>query len=201
MNGFKELGACKTMDQQAIEERFARVESQLKQLAQAQSQCGQPQENKLCIVVFSGDLDKVMASMIIASGAAAMGMEVSVFFTFWATPLLRSRRKKSGAKDFFGRMFGFMLPKGAEKATLSKMNMGGLGTAMMKRLMRKKNVASLSELIELAGEMKVKLTICEMSMELMGFTREEMIDYPNLQYGGVAAFVQEASGSRVQLFI
>jgi peroxiredoxin family protein len=94
-----------------------------------------------------------------------------------------------------------MLPKGPEKVKLSKMNMGGMGTAMMKSLMKKKNVASLEEMIALAEELGVKIYICEMSMDLMGFTREEMIDYKDLQYAGVATFLAEANDSRVQLFI
>ncbi|THB63582.1 MAG: NADH dehydrogenase FAD-containing subunit [Desulfovibrio sp.] len=159
------------------------------------------QENKLSAVVFSGGLDKGLASMIIATGASAMGLEVSLFFTFWATPLLRAKGKKPGPKDFFGKLFGAMMPRGAGKAKLSQMHMGGMGTAMIKNIMKKKNVASLPELITLAGELDVKITICEMSMDLMGFTREEMIDYPNLHYGGVAAFVAEAAKSKVQLFI
>jgi peroxiredoxin family protein len=94
-----------------------------------------------------------------------------------------------------------MLPKGSEKVKLSKMNMGGMGKAMIKSLMKKKNIASLEELIALAGELDVKIYICEMTMDLMGFKREEMIDYPNLTYCGVAKFLEEANNSRVQLFI
>jgi peroxiredoxin family protein len=94
-----------------------------------------------------------------------------------------------------------MLPKGPEKVKLSKMNMGGMGTAMMKSLMKKKNVASLEEMIALAEELGVKIYICEMSMDLMGFKREEMIEYTDLQYAGVATFLAEANDSRVQLFI
>ena len=94
-----------------------------------------------------------------------------------------------------------MLPKGAGKTTLSKMNMGGMGTAMMKALMKKKNVASLEEMIVLAEELGVKIFICEMSMDLMGFKREEMIDYEGKQYVGVATFLAEASDSKIQLFL
>jgi len=158
-------------------------------------------KNKLSMVVFSGDLDKLLAAFIIATGAAAMGLEVVMFFTFWATPALRDPSKKAKGKDIFGKMFGFMLPKGARKVTLSKMHMAGMGTAMLKSLMKKKNVASLEEMIRLAIELEVKIYICEMSMDLMGFKPEEMIDYPGRQFVGVAKFLEEAGDSKIQLFI
>lgn len=159
-------------------------------------------KEKISIVVFSGDLDKAMAAFIIATGAVAMGMEAVMFFTFWGTPLLRDPKKVNGrGKDIFGKMFGWMLPKGLRQAKLSKMNMAGMGTAMLKHLMKKKNVTSLDELLELAKEMGVKIVICELSMQIMGFQKEEMIDYPDLIYGGVAKFLDEARDSRIQLFI
>ena len=157
--------------------------------------------DKLSMVVFSGDMDKVLASLVIGTGAVAMGMEVVMFFTFWGTPVLRDKDKSVSGKDVMGKMFGTMLPKGACSVKLSKMNMGGMGTAMMKSLMSKKNVASIEEMIELAGELGVKMYVCEMSMDLMGFKREEMIDYPDLTFCGVAKFLEEAKDSRVQLFI
>lgn len=158
-------------------------------------------ENKLSMVVFSGDLDKVLASFVMATGAVAMGMDVVMFFTFWGTPVLRDKKKKGIGKDLMGKMFGFMLPKGTDKVKLSKMNMGGMGTGMMKSLMKKKNVASLEQMMEMAGELGVRIFICEMSMDLMGFNRDEMIEYPDLTYCGVAKFLQEAGSSKVQLFI
>jgi peroxiredoxin family protein len=158
-------------------------------------------ENKLVEIVFSGDLDKALAAFVIATGAAAMGMDVVMFFTFWGTPLLRDKKKKVGGKDLMGKMFGAMLPKGVSKVKLSKMNMGGMGIAMMKSLMKKKNVASLQDMLELAAELGVKVFICEMSMDLMGFKREEMIEYPNLTFCGVAKMLEEAQNSKVQFFI
>ncbi|MBW2633454.1 MAG: DsrE/DsrF/DrsH-like family protein [Deltaproteobacteria bacterium] len=157
--------------------------------------------NKLSMIVFSGDLDKALAAFIIATGATAMGMEVVMFFTFWGTTVMRAKNKNVGGKDMMGTMFGAMLPKGAEKVKLSQMNIGGMGTAMMKSMMKKKNVASLPEMIALAEELEVKIYVCEMSMDLMGFKREEMVDYEGLSFAGVATFLGEAQNSKVQLFI
>jgi peroxiredoxin family protein len=159
------------------------------------------QENKLSMVIFSGELDKHLAAMIIATGAAAMGMQVVLFFTFWGTAALRHPLKKVGGKNLIAQMFGWMLPKGRNKTVLSKMHMAGVGTAMLKGLMKKKSVANLDQLYEIAALMSVEIKICEMSMDLMGFKREEMIDYPNLEYCGVATFMANARNSAVQLFI
>jgi len=112
-------------------------------------------EPKVSMIVFSGDLDKVLASFVIATGSVAMGMEVVMFFTFWGTPVLRDKNKSVGGKDIMGKMFGTMLPKGTGAVKLSQMNMGGMGTAMMKSLMKKKNVASLEQMLEMAEELGV----------------------------------------------
>lgn len=176
-----------------------------KQLAELQEQvnalAGKAPGNKLSMVVFSGSLDRALAAFIIGTGAVAMGMEVVMFFTFWGTPILRAKDKKAGGKDLMGQMFGSMLPKGTEELKLSSLNMGGMGTAMMKSLMKKKNVASLDQMLQLAGELGVRIFICDLSMNLMGFKREEMIDYPDLTYCGVAKFLEEAMDSKIQLFI
>ena len=176
-----------------------------KQLADMQAQLDalrkQAPSNKLSIIAFSGDLDKALAAFVIATGAVAMGMEAIMFFTFWGTPLLRDKNKNVGGKDTISKMFGHMLPKGTTQTKLSQMNMGGMGTAMMKSLMKKKNVASLEEFLQLAEELEIRIFICEMSMDLMGFNREEMIAYKHLTYGGVAGFMEEARDSRIQLFI
>jgi peroxiredoxin family protein len=178
-----------------LEKQVADMKAQLEGLA------GRTPENKISMVVFSGDLDRALAAFVIATGARAMGMDVVMFFTFWGTPLLRAKDKKVGGKDMMGKMFGAMLPKGTCAVKLSKMNMGGMGTAMMKSLMKKKNVASLEQMIELADDLDVQIYVCEMSMDLMGFKREEMIDYSELSFCGVAKFLEEAMHSRIQLFI
>ena len=180
---------------QNIEEQLAALQARIDVLDKKTA------EDKLSMIVFSGDLDKALASFIIATGAVAMGLEAVMFFTFWGTPLLRAKNKKVGGKDTMGKMFGTMLPKGTSDLKLSKMNMGGMGTAMMKSLMKKKNVASLEQMLEMAEELGVKIYVCEMSMDLMGFKREEMIEYKDLTFCGVAKFMEEANNSRIQLFI
>ena len=178
------------------------IEKQIEELrAKIEAVDKKTTENKISMIVFSGDLDKVLAAFVIATGAVAMGLEAVMFFTFWGTPVLRDKSKKVGGKDTFGKMFGTMLPKGTSEVKLSKMNMGGMGTTMMKSLMKKKNVASLEQMLEMAEELGVRIFICEMSMDLMGLKREEMIDYKNLTFCGVAKFLEEAANSKVQLFI
>lgn len=183
------------LDMETLQNQLDAMKNDINALANKQP------SDKISMIVFSGDLDKALASLIIGTGATAMGMDVVMFFTFWGTPILRDEGKKVKGKDFMGKMFGTMLPKGAGKIKLSKMNMGGMGTAMMKQLMKQKNVASLDQLLEMADELGVRIFICEMSMDLMGFKREEMIHYSNLEYCGVAKFLEEAADSKVQLFI
>ena len=158
-------------------------------------------EDQLSMVVFSGDLDKMLAAFIIATGASAMFEKVNMFFTFWATAALRDPNKVPGPKNLIEKMFGFMLPKGEGQLSLSKMHMGGMGTGMMRGLMRKKNVMSLQTLIKTAADNNVQIYICEMSMNLMGFKKEEMIDYPNLKLAGVATFLKDAGASKSTLFV
>ena len=180
---------------EAVEKQLATLQSRIDVLDKKAT------EPKVSMIVFSGDLDKVLASFVIATGSVAMGMETVMFFTFWGTPVLRDKKKSIGGKDMMGKMFGTMLPKGTGDVKLSKMNMGGMGTTMMKSLMKKKNVASLEEMLALAEELGVKIYVCEMSMDLMGFKREEMIQYDGLEFCGVAKFLAEAHNSRIQLFI
>ncbi|MGB6064664.1 MAG: DsrE/DsrF/DrsH-like family protein [Desulfomonilaceae bacterium] len=162
---------------------------------------GPPREDKLSMIVFSGDLDKVLAAMIIAVGAAVMDMKVVLFFTFWGTAALRKPQAQVGGKNLMSRMFGWMLPTGYNKLKLSKMNMGGMGTAMMKGLMKKKGAPDLEQLFAQAAELGVKIYVCEMSMDLMGFRRDEIIEYPGVEYVGVASFLAHAANSSNQLFI
>lgn len=156
-----------------------------------------PQNNS--IVVFSGDLDRVMAAFIIANGAASMGQPVTLFFTFWGLNVLRRSDPPATAKALMDRMFGWMMPRGPEKLALSKMHMGGLGTALMRRTMRRKHVAPLRELIQTAQRQGVRLVACSMSMDVMGICREELID--GVEIGGVGAYLDAAATANVNLFI
>lgn len=156
-------------------------------------------KKRLTAVVFSGDLDRAMAAFIIANGAAAMGMETTLFFTFWGLNVLRKADPPAVEKGFLDAMFGAMMPRGAEKLSLSKMNMAGMGTAMMKHVMAEKKVATLPQLIENAREAGVRIVACTMSMDVMGLRREELID--GVEEGGVAAYLESAGDSTINLFI
>ncbi len=156
-------------------------------------------EDKKTIIVFSGDLDRAMAAMIIARGAAAMGNDVTLFFTFWGLNLLRKPAPVKVKKSLLAAMFGWMMPRGAGKAVLSKMHMGGLGTRMMQGVMKSKNVPSLPEMIKEAQDCGVKFIACTMSMDVMGIRQEELID--GLDFGGVACYLGSADEANVNLFI
>ena len=151
------------------------------------------------IIVFDGDMDKVLASFVIANGALAMGRPVTMFFTFWGLTALRRSSKVKVKKSFMEKMFGFMLPRGAAKTKLSKMNMGGMGTAMMKKIMKDKNIDSLEEMMKKAIEGGVKIIACSMSMDVMGIRPEELID--GVEIGGVGTYLGDAEESDVNLFI
>lgn len=151
------------------------------------------------IILFSGDLDKALAAFIIANGAAAMGSTVTIFFTFWGLNVIRRNEKVAVSKNLIERMFGWMMPRGAGKLTLSKMNMGGMGTAMIKGIMKKKNVSTLAGLIESARAAGVRLVACSMSMDLMGIHKAELLE--GVEEGGVAMYLDRAEAGNVNLFI
>lgn len=151
------------------------------------------------LVVFSGDFDRAMAAFIIANGAATMGGRVTMFFTFWGLNVLRRPDPVPVKKTLVERMFGWMMPRGADALKLSKMHMGGLGLSMIKGIMREKNVPSLPELIETAKRAGVRLVACAMSMDLMGIKPEELID--GVELGGVAAYLASAEAGNVNLFV
>jgi len=156
--------------------------------------------NDKTIVVFSGDLDKVIASFVIANGALAMGRKVTMFFTFWGINALRHRKKPSGlGKNLIEAAFGMMMPQGSRKLALSRMSMGGIGGKLIRGIMKNKNVPSLEEMIELAIEGGAKLVACQMSMDLMGIRREELIE--GIEIGGVAAYLEASEHADNNLFI
>jgi peroxiredoxin family protein len=151
------------------------------------------------IIVFSGDLDKVLAGFVLATGAAAAGLETSMFFTFWGLAALKKKGAASGPKTIMEKMFALMTPGGSESLGTSKLNYFGMGAVMLRKMMKDKQIASLEELMAIAREMHVKMIACTMSMDAMGVAKEELVD--GLTYGGVATYMAEAVRSRVTLFV
>ena len=144
--------------------------------------------DKLCLGVMRGDLDYTIAAFIIALGAAAYDMQVDLFFTFWATASLRDPKKRV-RKGFLDAMFGWMLPRGTMKLPLSKMQMAGFGPAMIRKVMKMRGAKSLEELMKEAADFGIRIHVCTMSMDVMGIKKEELIDYPHMNYVGVGTFV------------
>ena len=151
------------------------------------------------IIVFSGDLDKAIASFIIANASAALGRKVSMFFTFWGLNILRKAKKQRVKKDLLSKLFGAMMPRGSKKLGLSKMNMAGMVPKMIRSVMNKKNIASLEELIAQAQSLGVELQACSMSMDVMGIQETELID--GVKLAGAAAMIANAEESDMSLFI
>jgi peroxiredoxin family protein len=195
-----------------VEARLSALEAEIRALSQATlSQAAQlesavelvkgaGQQEKLSLIVFSGSLDRLIAAFVLATGAAAMGMQVSMFFTFWGTAALR-KQNVSVKKTLLERMFGWMLPKGVKKLPLSQMNMAGGGPAMIRYIMKKNGVASVEEMIELSKELGVELNVCTMSMDLLGMKPDELIDYPGKTYCGVAKFLETAAPGKITMFL
>jgi len=151
------------------------------------------------LIVFSGDLDKTIASFIIANGARAMGNEVTMFFTFWGLNILRKPEKVKVEKNFIEKMFGIMMPRGTKELGLSRMNMAGMGGKMIRKVMKDKNIQSVEELMELAINSGIRIIACQMSMDVMGIKKEELFD--GVEIGGVATYLNAADESNVNLFV
>ena len=155
---------------------------------------------RVTLVVFSGELDKALASFNIASTAAAMGMEVTMFFTFWGLNVIRKKRGGNKPKDLMRRMFGWMNPGGSDALKLSKFHMFGLGTGMIKRIMKKERMPSLEQLISMAAGQGVRFVACTTSIGMMSLSEEDFI--PEVKdFAGAASFLNEARQGHVNLFI
>jgi len=154
--------------------------------------------NGATFIVFSNDFDRALASFVLANGAAATGKDVTMFFTFWGLSVLR-KKARGVKKDLMGKMFGFMLPKSMKGLSLSSMNFGGMGPAMMKYRMKRKNVDQLETMFAEARRAGVRMIACQMSMDIMGIAPEELLD--GVEIGGVATYMEAASAGRVNLFI
>ncbi|WP_027409845.1 DsrE/DsrF/DrsH-like family protein [Anoxybacteroides tepidamans] len=156
-------------------------------------------KKKTTIILFSGDYDKAMAAYIIANGAAAYDHEVTIFHTFWGLNALRKEEHVPVQKGFLEKMFAKMMPRGADKMGLSRMNFAGVGPKLIKHVIEKHNAMPLPDLIEMAKEQGVKLVACQMTVDLLGLKQEELID--GIEFAGVAAYLADASEGNVNLFI
>ena len=180
------------LDVNELMERLSAVEQRVESLEESQP------EDMVAMVVFSGDLDRVLAAFVIATGAAALGQEVSMFFTFWGLSVLKKDSNLAG-KGLFEKMMSVMSPSNSTQLPVSKMNYFGVGAKMLRQMMKDNNVSSLEEMIDMAREMGVKMMACEMSKDVMGIQDEELVG--GLESAGVAAFLGESLRSRTNLFI
>jgi peroxiredoxin family protein len=167
-------------------------------VALAELQAGKP--DRVTIVLLSGDLDRAMAAFIIATGAAAMGMKVTIFFTFWGLNTIRRKGATSSPKDWLRRMFGFLNRGGADRLPLSRFHFGGVGTKMMQKVMRQHKMPGVPELMEMAMDLGVRFIACTTTMGLMGITKDTLIDGID-QVAGVTTYLAEAKQGSVNLFI
>ncbi|MGB9632653.1 MAG: DsrE/DsrF/DrsH-like family protein [Chloroflexaceae bacterium] len=182
-------------DTRSLLDRIAALEARV---AALEAHPSQGVEDRLAMVVFSGDLDKAIAAFIIATGAASMGLEVSMFFTFWGLSAVKKQKVFSG-KSLLEQGFTAMLPGKLGEMGLSQMNFFGAGAQIIRGLMQKHEVSSPEELFGLARELGVRMVVCDMSRELLGIKDEELVD--GLETGGVATFLGDAARAKVTLFI
>jgi peroxiredoxin family protein len=182
-----------------VAEKFDALAARIEQAAAQSPPAPEPLlGNRATVVAFSGDMDKLVAAFIIVTGAATMGMEASMYFTFWGLSAIKKRTTFKNRK-ITEKLMSLMLPSGPASIGTSRMNMLGLGPVFFRHVMKKKNVQTLPDLIALARETGVRMVACQMSMEVMGITREELID--GVEYGGVATYLADARDSRITLFI
>ncbi|NOK62414.1 MAG: hypothetical protein GFH27_549293n148 [Chloroflexi bacterium AL-W] len=186
---------AQSVDTNALLERIASLEQRVVELENSPAQSI---EDRLTMVMFSGDLDKAIAGLIIATGAVSMGLEVSMFFTFWGLGVVKKGKTYAG-KNLLERGFTAMLPAGTEQLRMSQMNYFGAGAALIRKLMRDHDVSSVEELFAMTQELGVRMIVCDMSRELLGVRDTELID--GLEIGGVAAYIGDAARSKVTLFI
>jgi peroxiredoxin family protein len=164
------------------------------------AQLKESKPDKVTIVLLSGDMDKAMAAFIIATGAAAMGMQVTMFFTFWGLNVIRKPGASSSAKDFLRKAFGFLNKGGADALPLSRFNFGGMGTTMMKKVMKDNRMPGVPELMQTALDLDVKMIACTTTLGLLGISKDTLIDGID-QLAGVSTYLAEAKDGSVNLFI
>jgi len=187
--------------EQRVETLACQLEEHGERLAQFAKTAGHLDGGEaLSLIVFSGSLDRILSAFILATGAAAMGMPVSMFFTFWATTALR-RNSAPRRKTWMEGAFGRLLPRGFGQLPLSHMNCLGAGPVMLRRVMKRKGVASLDEMLEISCELGVRIHVCAMTMDLLGIQREELVDYPEIKFCGVSSFLEQAELSKLTMFV
>ena len=179
---------------------LAEIQARLEHLEAQLGTQSQAAQRSVSLLVFSGELDKLLAAFNIATAAAACGMKVSIFFTFWGAAALKQRTTTNG-KNLVERMFGYLLPGGLQRRALSRCDYAGVGRALLGGEMRRKNVSDLPALIEQCGTLGVEVYMCQMSMNLMGIRAEELIEYPHMHYCGAAKFLQLANSADTNLMI
>lgn len=158
-------------------------------------------KEKVTMVVFSGDLDKVLASFIIATGAASMGMDVTMFFTFWGLNAIKKNDAKNTAPGVMKKMLGVLNKGGSKRLPLSKFHMGGMGTSMMKKLMKQSKMPDIDEMIDLAKQLNVKLLACTITLDILGISKDQLREDIIDDYVGVVSYLSEAKGGNVNLFM
>lgn len=156
--------------------------------------------NKASIIVLSGDLDKVIAAFNIAIGAASSGMDVTMLFTFWGLNVLRKDKIGANAKGIMQKMLTWMNKGGTENLPMSRFNMFGLGTWMMKKLMKRYKMPSVKELYTMSKQLGVKVIACTITMGMMGIAKEDLVDDVD-EFAGVITYIKEAQESKINLFI
>ena len=185
-------GGNQTITLEALQEQLTALEQRVGEVEENMP------EDKIALIVFSGELDKVLAAFVIATGAAALGQEVSMFFTFWGLSVLKKKGSLAD-KGVFQKMMSVMSPDNTTELPVSKMNYFGVGAKMLRKMMQDKNVDSLEDMIAMAKEMEVTMLACEMSRDVMGINDDELVD--GLERAGVATFLGESLRSRTNLFI
>lgn len=181
--------ASLSLQLEELRERIAKLEAQDRR------------QDRISLIVFSGSLDHQLAAFSIATAAAACGMDVMMFFTFWGLSALRDPHKQSQPKTLLRALFGRMLPQGTLSLPLSQWNFAGLGSWLMRRAMSGGKLTSLEEMFKLSEDLEIKLFACDMSMRALGISKEELIEHPQLSLCGAATFVERASAGKITLFI
>lgn len=179
------------MSNEDIAKKVSEIEQRIEKL--------EVNRKNLTMVLFSGDFDKVMAAFIVANGAIAMGKEVTMFVTFWGLDAIKKPSMNTAGRDILEKMVLWMRPKGPNKLGTSKMNFGGIGPKLFKFMMKRKKIESLQSLIDISLEYGIKIIACQMSMDVMGIKKEDLLD--NIEVGGVAAFLSSAYDSTTTLFV